>query len=403
MGKYLALFGLFTVLWAAYILNVHFPDGIEEGLKYRVVGAGFNVFQVLPLSVIIIYAYDVIALANQHVLSLWRALRISERRSPNIYAAYNHQFYRSIDIQFLRLGINPITGRHHLQTEQNYRNFRLKLRNYSKLNKYFVANIVPNCHCPACAEFKIKNLCFDIPHSPTELANWPHRNRNGFGYGNFLRPINQPCDADIVSDNNMAQPQPQLSGFKVELPPHFLGSGNEDFMQWCRRMEVALDAAPNGVGADLAKLLPSRLGGAAFSFWDSLPPEDNACANGLAELTEQVKNLTKLVQESVSYQNYNRGRSPFRYGPRPNEYNRGRSPSVPNDDKGKPRFWKSDSPGRGHMHGGESRWRSPMRDYRYRSPSPNPRGFRSRDSTPNRCNSSPRRVSFEEKTPSLLM
>lgn len=358
-------------------------------------------------------------------------------------------------------------------------------------------------------------------------------------------------EADIVSDN-MAQPQPQLSGFKVELPPHFLGSGNEDFMQWCRRMEVALDAAPNGAGADLAKLLPSRLGGAAFSFWDSLPPdvkadyaatkkrmkdvfgqrqhivnfqsfvnarprypgealevyaaeltrlvseafpeydcrareeetyrrflagldinlvqkchehgarnladamriamqverameasklhgpspnifippshyypvgsqfgrpsyvdhastpgtvtsmtlkENNACANGLAELTEQVKNLAKLVQESVSYQNYNRGRSPFRYRPRPNEYNRGRSPSVPNDDKGKPRFWKSDSPGRGHMYGGESRWRSPMRDYRYRSPSPHPKGFRSRDSTPNRHNSSPRRVSFEEKTP----
>lgn len=127
--------------------------------------------------------------------------------------------------------------------------------------------------------------------------------------------------------------------------------------------------------------------------------EDNACANGLAELAEQVKNLTKLVKESVSYQNYNRGRSPFRYGPRPNEYNRGRSPSVPNDDKGKPRFWKSDSPGRGHMHGGGSRWRSPMRDYRYRSPSPNPRGFRSRDSTPSRRNSSPRRVSFEEKPP----
>ena len=58
-------------------------------------------------------------------------------------------------------------------------------------------------------------------------------------------------DAVDDIDNNMAQPQPQISGFKVELPPHFLGSGNEDFMQWCRRMEVALDAAPDGAGANL--------------------------------------------------------------------------------------------------------------------------------------------------------
>lgn len=133
-------------------------------------------------------------LFNEELLtaSILRSSNILQYSSSSIYAAYNHQFHRSIDIQFLRLGINPVTGRHHLQTEQNYRNFRLKLRDYSKLNKYFVANIVPNCHCPACAEFKIKNLCFDIPHSPTELANWPHRNRNGSGYGNFLRPINQP-------------------------------------------------------------------------------------------------------------------------------------------------------------------------------------------------------------------
>lgn len=108
-------------------------------------------------------------------------------------------------------------------------------------------------------------------------------------------------EADIVSDNKMAQPQPQLSGFKVELPPHFLGSGNEDFMQWCRRMEVALDAATNGVGADLAKLLPSRLGGAAFSFWDSLPPEVKA---DYAATKKRMKDVFGQRQIIVNFQSF---------------------------------------------------------------------------------------------------
>ena len=77
---------------------------------------------------------------------------------------------------------------------------------------------------------------------------------------NSAQPVFNTVDIEAVivdphPSNNMAEPQAQITSFKIELPPHFLGSGNEDFMQWCRRMEVALDASPNGAGADLAKLL----------------------------------------------------------------------------------------------------------------------------------------------------
>ena len=123
---------------------------------------------------------------------------------------------------------------------------------------------------------------------------------------NSAQPVFDIVDleADIVDphpSNNMAEPQAQITSFKIELPPHFLGSGNEDFMQWCRRMEVALDASPNGAGADLAKLLPSRLGGAAFSFWDSLPLDVKA---DYAATKKRMKEVFGQRQFIVNFQSF---------------------------------------------------------------------------------------------------
>ena len=59
----------------------------------------------------------------------------------------------------------------------------------------------------------------------------------------------------------------------VQFPPCFSGDGTSDFMQWCRRFEVAVDACPNAASVDLAKTLGSRLTGSAFTVWDALSPE----------------------------------------------------------------------------------------------------------------------------------
>lgn len=59
--------------------------------------------------------------------------------------------------------------------------------------------------------------------------------------------------------------------FRGTLLPVFLGDGREDFSLWCRRFEVVVEADPAYEEVSLAKLLPTCLGGAAFSYWDSLP------------------------------------------------------------------------------------------------------------------------------------
>ena len=64
-----------------------------------------------------------------------------------------------------------------------------------------------------------------------------------------------------------------LYHFKTELPAPFSGDGTEDFTVWCRRLEVAVNADPHTHKVELATLLPARLSGNAFTFWDSLAPE----------------------------------------------------------------------------------------------------------------------------------
>lgn len=75
---------------------------------------------------------------------------------------------------------------------------------------------------------------------------------------------------------------------KIELPPIFTGDGTEDFGQWCRRFEVAVNASAGYDLSELASILPVRLGGNAFGYWDSL--EDS-----VKDDYDAVKTLMKKV------------------------------------------------------------------------------------------------------------
>lgn len=69
-----------------------------------------------------------------------------------------------------------------------------------------------------------------------------------------------------MAEDNVSTPHVQ---FRAVLPPDFTGDGSESFSQWARRFQVCCETS----GMDkpqLAKVLPSRLAGAAFSYWDSL-------------------------------------------------------------------------------------------------------------------------------------
>lgn len=72
-------------------------------------------------------------------------------------------------------------------------------------------------------------------------------------------------------------PQPPQAGgtahlpFRIDLPPPFSGDGSEPFHSWIQRFEVAL--AVSTTPLDKAKLLPAKLSGPAFSYWQTLSPE----------------------------------------------------------------------------------------------------------------------------------
>lgn len=58
--------------------------------------------------------------------------------------------------------------------------------------------------------------------------------------------------------------------FRIDLPPPFSGDGAEPFHSWVQRFEVAL--AVSTTPLDKAKLLPAKLSGPAFSYWQTLSP-----------------------------------------------------------------------------------------------------------------------------------
>ena len=78
-------------------------------------------------------------------------------------------------------------------------------------------------------------------------------------------------DADGVQPlHNTSQAMLRFTG---HFPPIFLGDGKEDFLHWCKRFEVTVEAGMDFDNDKLAKLLLTCLGGTAFSYWDSLPSD----------------------------------------------------------------------------------------------------------------------------------
>ncbi len=82
--------------------------------------------------------------------------------------------------------------------------------------------------------------------------------------------------------------------FNGHFPPLFLGDGKEDFLHWCRRFEVTVEASADFDNARLAKFLPTCLGGTAFTYWDSLPSD-------IKKDYKQVKEKIKAVFGKRAY------------------------------------------------------------------------------------------------------
>ncbi|RVE68762.1 hypothetical protein OJAV_G00094580 [Oryzias javanicus] len=61
--------------------------------------------------------------------------------------------------------------------------------------------------------------------------------------------------------------------FQIYLPAPFAGDDGQSFQSWVRQLEVAVGASAGAGGCrdELARILPTRLSGAAFLLWDSLP------------------------------------------------------------------------------------------------------------------------------------
>lgn len=87
------------------------------------------------------------------------------------------------------------------------------------------------------------------------------------------------------------------------LPPFFKGNAEEDFNQWCRKLEIAVQNYPTGA-PPLANALPSRLDGKAFTFWDSLPVATrenfDLAKNALARVFGRTSQMRKIRDFSLS-------------------------------------------------------------------------------------------------------
>ena len=92
--------------------------------------------------------------------------------------------------------------------------------------------------------------------------------------------------------------------FKIELPNYYNGDGQEDLLLWCRRLEVATGVDPKDPEGNkkLAAVLPARLGGTAFSFWDSLDVTTKQNYQLVKDKMKEVfgkRNFISLFQSSV--------------------------------------------------------------------------------------------------------
>lgn len=80
-------------------------------------------------------------------------------------------------------------------------------------------------------------------------------------------------EADVARDvpaMGFSHVTPRFAG---HFPPIILGNGKDHFLHWDRRFEVIVEAGTDADNGRLANLLPTCLGGTAFSYWDSLPAD----------------------------------------------------------------------------------------------------------------------------------
>lgn len=89
--------------------------------------------------------------------------------------------------------------------------------------------------------------------------------------------------------------------WKGDFPHVFMGDGKDDFSRWWRCFEIAVEATPHYDEDSLAELLPTRLGGAAFSYWDSLP---FATKSDYAVMKEKLKGVFGQTAFLSTFQSY---------------------------------------------------------------------------------------------------
>lgn len=102
-----------------------------------------------------------------------------------------------------------------------------------------------------------------------------------FFFSSFFLSLLTPLLARKMSDDGndiveLPQPHNAMAGtnlyvpFRIDLPAPFSGDNAEPFSLWIQRFEVALNVS--ATPPDKAKLLPAKLTGPAFAYWQSLSP-----------------------------------------------------------------------------------------------------------------------------------
>ena len=105
-------------------------------------------------------------------------------------------------------------------------------------------------------------------------------------------PDNNPPDA-------VAAPARADLPFRLELPPAFTGDSGESFNSWITRFEVAVNVSSSQVNK--AKLLPARLCGPAFAYWQSLP---TAIKDDYDRVKERLAAVFGRAQFLATFQTY---------------------------------------------------------------------------------------------------
>lgn len=80
-----------------------------------------------------------------------------------------------------------------------------------------------------------------------------------------------------------------------------MGYRKVDFLKRCRRFDVLVSANPDADEDSLAKLLLTFLGGAAFSYWDSLSEAEKS---NFDVTKDKLKNVFGQTAYLLTFQSY---------------------------------------------------------------------------------------------------